>query len=103
MARKKVKEERRERQPGIGEPRGVIVPGVHTRKVDGGICRFTKHTVQFVINFCARGTLSLSILGPRCPQAGPPGRLTSGKVIFFPPPPPHASPAMFLRRREDKT
>lgn len=35
---------------------------------------------SLLISAC--GTLSLSILGPRYPQAGPPGRLTSGKVIF---------------------
>jgi len=32
-------------KPGIGEPRVVIVPGVHTRKVYGGIRRFAKHIV----------------------------------------------------------
>lgn len=76
-------EEEKSGEPGIGEPRGVIVPGVHTGKeytAGFAVSRNTHSTVSLLIS--VRGTLSLSILGPRYPQAGPPGRLTPGKVIF---------------------
>lgn len=40
------------------------------------------HTVRFVINFRARHSLVKYSWSARYPQAGPPGRLTPGKVIF---------------------
>lgn len=63
------------------------------RRTTGGYCSrsarkestrrdspFRETHSSLLISAC--GTLSLSILGLRYPQAGPPGRLTSGKVIF---------------------
>lgn len=55
-------------------------------------CTQGKYTEGFAVSrntqygsllISARGTLSLSILDPRYPQASPPGRLTPGKVIFL--------------------
>jgi len=80
VARKRAKKRRRAVTWHRRTTGGYCSRSTHKESTRRDSPRFAKQYGSLLIS--TRGTLSLSILGSRYPQAGPPGRLTPGKVIF---------------------